>query len=289
MSEELAHEWPSTLNLNSLETAYSSIDSIREQLFANHLIILRGIGNISVKEFADFASQLGELEQPLANTVVDEMDGRVEVLQRKVNDNHYRHSLSEATTSALRKPSSFYWHADRSFLPQPSFLTATRIVTAPEVGGATDFINTELAYASLAENDAIALRGLVGVHSYAYYHKKLAGDNIYTSEETAKKRALYPPVEHPLVMAHPITRKSLVYTSPLTLERVLGPEEDVLAAENSSVHLLYETKPSYYSHTWTDGDIVIWDNFGVLHRGSASEGERKLQRVTIALPLDTNG
>lgn len=280
--------WPSIMEFNDLETARSSIDVIRDQLFARHLVILKEIGDISVKQFADFASELGELEQPPANAVVHKRDERVEVLQRNVNDHHYKQSLGESDSPTMRKPSSFYWHADRSFLPQPSFLTVTRVVTTPEVGGATDFINTELAYESLPEEDMTALNNLVGVHSYAYYHEKLAGEKIYTSDTVAQKRARYPPAKHPLVATHPITRKPAAYISPLTLERVLGPAKAVLTAERAFAYMLDETKSPYYSHEWGDGDIVIWDNFGVLHRGNASEGPRELQRVTIALPDETS-
>lgn len=286
MSKELAGAWPPTLEFDHLDAVHASVSTVKERLFVNHLVILKGIGDMSVQQFADFTSQLGELERPLANTTVHSTDQRVEILQRKASDNHYQHSLNEQTISTMRKPSSFYWHADRSFLARPSFLTATRVVTAPEVGGTTDFINTELAYASLTKEDATLLKNLIGVHSYAHYHEKLAGEGIYTSDEVAQKHALYPQVEHPLVTAHPITGRVAAYISPLTLERVLGSEEDVIAAKDILASMLDETKPSYYSHTWRDGDVVIWDNFGVLHRGSASQGERELQRVTIALPYE---
>jgi alpha-ketoglutarate-dependent taurine dioxygenase len=284
MSKEFTDTWPITFELDSLEAAHGSISVIQERLYANHLVILKGIGSISVREFANFASQLGELEQPLDDSVTHRLDEKVEVLQRKASDVHYNHSLDEATTSTMRKPSSFYWHADRSFLPQPSFLTITRVVVAPETGGATDFINTEIAYELLAAEDATALKGLVGVHSYAYYHEKLAGKGMYTPTEVNQKHAYYPPVEHPLVATHPITGEPVAYISPLTLERVLGPDKDVATTNNAFASILDETKPSYYSHTWNDGEIVIWDNLGVLHRGSVSEGPRELQRVTTALP-----
>ncbi len=282
MSKESANAWPVTFELNSLEAAHISISAIQEQLYASHLVILKGIGSISVREFADFASQLGELEQPLDDSTIHDEDNRVEVLQRKVSDIHYRHSLDEITASTVRKPSSFYWHADRSFLPQPSFLTLTRVVVTPETGGTTDFINTEIAYELLTTEDAMALKGLMGIHSYAYYHEKLAGKGVYTQAEVNQKCAFYPPVEHPLVTMHPITGKPVAYVSPLTLERVLGADKDVAAAHNALTSILDETKPSYYSHTWNDSDIVLWDNLGVLHRGSVSEGPRELHRVTTA-------
>jgi alpha-ketoglutarate-dependent taurine dioxygenase len=284
MSKEFVNAWPITLELDSLEAAHGSISSIQERLYANHLVVLKGIGSISVREFADFASQLGELERPLDDSVTHELDERVEVLQRKASDIHYCHSLDEATTLTVRKPSSFYWHADRSFLPQPSFLTLTRVVVTPEAGGTTDFINTEIAYELLTAEAATALKSLIGIHSYAYYHEKLAGEGIYTPTELNQKHAFYPPVEHPLVATHPVTGKSVAYVSPLTLERVLGPDKDVAIANNALTSILDEARPSYYSHAWNNGDVVIWDNLGVLHRGSISEGPRELQRVTTALP-----
>lgn len=84
-----------------------------------------------------------------------------------------------------------------------------------------------MAHKALPDEDRLALSGLMGLHSYACYHEILAGEKIYTQSETAQKRILYPPVEHPIIMSHPITERPVPYISPLTLQQVLGAEKGV--------------------------------------------------------------
>ena len=56
------------------------------------------------------------------------------------------------------------------------------------------------------------------------------------------------------------------------------------------LHELLElaTQPTnIYSHRWSDGDVVIWDNRSVLHRATAYDTERHrrlMQRTTVGNP-----
>ena len=276
-------EWPITLEYDGANDVSKSSAEIRDHVFANHLVVIKGMGGMAVQEFANFAMLFGEPETPLENTTLHPLDARVEVLKRTSHDVHYQHALTEASEpGGTRKPSSFYWHADRSFLPQPSSLTITRVVQSPRQGGNTEFINTEIAYAALNDEQKDRLMGLVGVHSYAFYHAHLAGADKYTPEEISQKEALYPPVTHPIVQQHPVTGNSVAYTSPLTLAGFTDPEKG-MEAQSTLEAILAEDQPAFYSHAWQTGDVVIWDNHGVLHRGSPSTGERELHRMTLSL------
>lgn len=54
-----------------------------------------------------------------------------------------------------------------------------------------------------------------------------------------------------------------------------------------TVHYLFEhstREDNIYRHAWSAGDIVIWDNACVLHRGDRSEviGDRVMHRGIVA-------
>lgn len=269
---------PELIEVRSIDNI--DIDKLKEQLYDIHLVVIRQAGKCAIKEFTEFGEQLGRLEEPLANAVLHPEDTRVEVIKRKADDAHY----TKLNPPGLRNPSSFYWHADRSFLEQPSFLTLTRIVQLSATGGATDFINTAQAYVTLDDNVKEALSARIGVHDYAYYHECLSG-MPFTQAEIAAKRLAFPPVNHRLVQPHPITGEPVAYLSPLTLQNMSELVKDSSTCTGMQA-ILDELAPTFYRHHWQLGDIVVWDNFGVLHRGRASTGDRQLERLTIALPID---
>jgi alpha-ketoglutarate-dependent taurine dioxygenase len=281
-------KWPITLEYDSANGASKSSAEIRDRVFTNHLVVIKGMGGMAVQEFANFAMLFGKPEEPLDNTTLHPLDDRVEVLERTSHDVLYQRVITDmAESAATRNPSSFYWHADRSFLSEPSSLTITRIVRSPQEGGNTEFINTEIAYAALSDEQKDRLMGLVGVHSYAFYHAHLAGADKYTPEEILQKEAQYPPVTHPVVQQHPVSGSAVPYTSPLTLAGFTDPEKGV-EAQDALKAVLAEDQPAFYSHAWQTGDVVIWDNNGILHRGSPSTGERELHRMTLSLSKENN-
>jgi alpha-ketoglutarate-dependent sulfate ester dioxygenase len=86
---------------------------------------------------------------------------------------------------------------------------------------------------------------------------------------------------HPLVWTHRSGRKSLV----------LGASADYIVGmdRGEGRTLLDElleraTVPDrVYSHSWSIGDTVIWDNRGVLHRAAPydPESQREMLRTTV--------
>jgi alpha-ketoglutarate-dependent 2,4-dichlorophenoxyacetate dioxygenase len=104
------------------------------------------------------------------------------------------------------------------------------------------------------------------------------GDRQYTPEDLAK----YPSVEWPVVRTHPGSRrKTLFIGAHVTriVERPV-PEGRLLLAEL----LEHATQRRFvYRHTWRPGDLVIWDNRAVLHRGRRYDlsQRRELRRSTV--------
>ena len=77
-------------------------------------------------------------------------------------------------------------------------------------------------------------------------------------------------------------RKSLVLGA--TASHIVGMDED--AGKKFLAELLARatTPDRVYRHTWSVGDVVIWDNRGVLHRATPydSDSPRDMHRTTFA-------
>ncbi len=87
--------------------------------------------------------------------------------------------------------------------------------------------------------------------------------------------------EHPLVWTHGSGRKSLVLGA--SADYVVGMDVDAGRALLAELLDRATTPSRVYSHNWSVGDTVIWDNRGVLHRAAPydSTSPREMLRTTV--------
>ena len=169
------------------------------------------------------------------------------------------------------------WHSDSSFKQPSAKYSLLLACILPEQGGETEFADMRAAYDALPDDVRGEIEGLVVEHS-AFHSRIQLGDQQYTPEDLAK----YPTVEWPVVRTHPGSqRKTLFIGAHAT--RIVDwpvPEGRLLLAEL----LEHATQRQFvYRHTWRPGDLVIWDNRAVLHRGRRYDLSlrRELRRSTV--------
>jgi alpha-ketoglutarate-dependent taurine dioxygenase len=93
--------------------------------------------------------------------------------------------------------------------------------------------------------------------------------------------ARFPEKIHPLVWTHRSGRKSLVLGSSTT--RIVGMEGEEGRALLNELQA-WATQPKFvYRHEWAVGDLVIWDNTGVMHRVEPypPDSGRMMHRTTL--------
>ena len=90
-----------------------------------------------------------------------------------------------------------------------------------------------------------------------------------------------PPKVHPLIWTHESGRKSLVLGATTEGVEGMGPDEGRAFLDEL---LERSTRPDrVYRHEWSVGDLVMWDNTGVLHRACPYEptSPRDMHRTTL--------
>lgn len=168
------------------------------------------------------------------------------------------------------------WHADSTFQSLPVKYSMLSAVVVTEEGGETQWADLRAAWDALPEKTRRYIEGRTARHS-AFHSRICLGDDSYTEEQLKR----FPPVERPLVHVHPGSGRTVLYPS-VHIDRVSGltvPEGRLLVAEL----LEHATQPAFvYTHTWSLGDYVMWDNRSTLHRGKRYDqsARRDLRRTT---------
>jgi alpha-ketoglutarate-dependent sulfate ester dioxygenase len=184
-------------------------------------------------------------------------------------------------SSAAYLRATFDWHID-GCTPVgdecPQKATVLSAIHVAERGGETEFANSYAAYDALSEDEKQRYASLRVVHSLEASQRRVTPDP--TPEQLARWRARRTH-EHPLVWTHQSGRKSLVLGA--SADHIVGMDIDegrLLLAEL----LRRATVPEkIYSHRWSVGDTVIWDNRGVLHRAAPYDprSPREMLRTTV--------
>ena len=206
--------------------------------------------------------------------------GRVEVFPHNDPPEIFRVTLDPSKNpAAAYLRGTFDWHIDGCTDDVPIMATVLSAHAVAASGGETEFASSYQAYESLsAEEQALAESTRV-VHSFE------AAQRLINDDPSPEELALWrrrPSKEHPLVWRHQSGRRSLVLGA--TTSHVVGMEPDEGRALLDGLLDKSTTPEQVYRHEWAVGDMVIWDNRGVLHRALPYDptSPRDMHRCTLA-------
>jgi alpha-ketoglutarate-dependent taurine dioxygenase len=178
--------------------------------------------------------------------------------------------------SARYLKGTFDWHIDGMTDDIPIMATLLSAHVLADSGGETEFASAYHAYESLTDAEKEEFEQLSVVHTI-----EAAQRSLNPSEKEREHLRQRPSKTHPLVWTHASGRKSLVLG--VTADHVVGMEPE--ESEAFLIGLLERvTAPErVYRHSWTVGDLVIWDNRGVLHRVCPYDesSPRDMHRTTL--------
>ena len=240
--------------------------------------VLRALGEHSVirfprqaltaRQLADFSARFGKLETNVASTHFQE-PGIPEVMTlSNIVENGRPIGLADAGQS---------WHTDMSYSRTIAFANVLYGVRIPRRDGkplgATEFSNMHAAYEGLPADLRRRLEGMTVLHDFNKFWEMMRrekGSKRAPLSEAQRKQK--PPVAHPIFLEHPITRRKVLYANPGYSMRIneLPQEESDEILEFLFVHQL---KPEFrFRHQWSEGDVLMWENFGTIHNAIADYG-----------------
>jgi alpha-ketoglutarate-dependent taurine dioxygenase len=207
--------------------------------------------------------------------------GRCEVLPGATGEHPEIFTVSldpTKTPSAEYLKGTFVWHIDGMTEDIPIMATVLSARAVAERGGETEFASTYAAYDDLSAEEKESFESVRVVHTFEAAQRTHKPDP--SPEELAwwRKR---PSKTHPLIWTHESGRKSLVLGA--TTDSVVGMEPEEGRAFLDGL-LARATRPErVYRHEWSVGDLVIWDNTGVLHRACPYDpnSPREMHRTTL--------
>ena len=227
-------------------------------LFEEHSALL-----FRAQDFGDAAHlELARAFGPIEDRKADERKPGEEFTIPKVTNVQSDSSLDgDMDLHKLHLASNLLWHADSTFMPTPAL---TNILTARVVateGGETELASTRAAWTAMHEELRARIRDRGIWHHYSVSRARI-------SPELAR---------HPMFHKWPATHWKAVWTNPVNGREALYIASHAYKVdgydEAESAELLDElmefcTQPEFtYSHQWEVGDVLIWDQRAVLHRG----------------------
>lgn len=169
------------------------------------------------------------------------------------------------------------WHTDYTFKEAAGkySLLAARVV--PSDGGETQFADMRAAYDALPEAMQARLEGLVAEHSLLYSRGTI-GFTDFSEAETAR----LPSAPQLLVRVHPGSRRKTLYLAShaMHIHGMPVPEGRILLRDLME----HATQREFvYTHRWSPGDLVLWDNRCTMHRAREYDARqvRELHRTTV--------
>jgi alpha-ketoglutarate-dependent taurine dioxygenase len=174
---------------------------------------------------------------------------------------------------------NFFWHIDGATQAVPQKATLLSAIDVAEEGGDTEFASTYAAYEALRSSERAEIDELQVVHSFAAAQRRTSPDPT-PDELDAWSRV--PERVHPLVWQRSDGRRSMLLG--VTADHVVGWSRSESEALLGRL-LDWSTQSEFVlRHQWRRGDLVIWDNTGLLHRALPFEptSPRLLHRTTLA-------
>ncbi len=242
-------------------------DAVLDALEHNGVLVFRGL-QLAPETQVDFCRLLGEVDHSA--------DGHHPVA------GIYPISLNPAKNSSAEiLKATFDWHID-GCTPLgdecPQKATVLSAVQVAEWGGETEFANSYAAYEELSDEEKDRFGSLRVVHSLEASQRRVHPDPSEKQLAGWRSRRTH---EHPLVWTHRSGRKSLVLGA--SADYVVGMDLDGGRALLQELLERATKADKVYSHQWSVGDTVIWDNRGVLHRAAPYDptSQREMLRTTV--------
>jgi taurine dioxygenase len=180
------------------------------------------------------------------------------------------------------------WHKDSIYTDKLNHGGLLWAQVVPEQGGHTGFIDQIAAYDAMPQRLKDKCEGLNVLYIYTrdsweskFGEHPEARVRLSAFQMTTEKDMKRPRSVHPMVFVQPETGRKVINVSPWFADGIEGMENaegDALLRE--VIEHIVAPGREYYHH-WTPGEMVLWDNWRMLHCASGTPmGMKRLMRRT---------
>jgi alpha-ketoglutarate-dependent 2,4-dichlorophenoxyacetate dioxygenase len=265
--------------IDAARASEADVAFIREAMKTHCVVVLPGQA-IDGDEQADFAARFGELDS-YEKMSGDYARGMRKDLLNVSNLGEDGKPVGSEDRRRLLDMGNRFWHTDASFKHVPAHLSMLYGITVTRDGGETQFADMRVAWDSLDDDRKELVEGLAAEHS-STTARRFLGFNDFREDNPAVTNR----VTHDLVRVLPETGRKTLYLSSHA-DHIVGmpvPNGRLLLSELTE----HATRPeNVFTHVWSAGDLVIWDNRCTMHRSCryrADRETRQLRRASTVAP-----
>lgn len=222
--------------------------------FLEYGVLIFPEANINTSQQITFSERFGKIEILTGNPLIKSLyvcnvDTKGNVLP--LDDDNFR---------IIR--GNEYWHTDSSYMPVSAKASCISALTIPDGGGETCWADMRLAYDELEIELKQKVSILSAYHSF-FYSQNVLGQKVEVGSRYGFHDKGCP--LRPLVKIHPETDRKALY---IGRHAFRIPDLDDSDAQELLEHLQNHAchEARVFEHTWSVGDVAIWDNRCVMHR-----------------------
>jgi alpha-ketoglutarate-dependent taurine dioxygenase len=241
-----------------------------EDAFHEHAALVFPAQFLSEEAQVAFGRRFGKIE------ILRENATAVQITNKKPDGSHYE--PDEFRFKALRGNEG--WHMDSTYMPLAAKAGLLSAIEVPPSGGETELADMRSAFDALDENTKNRIAELSAYHSLYASQAKIGhivetGSGYGYHDKGAPLR--------PLIKIHPVTGRKVLCVGRHAY-RIPGMDDSEAQPLLDGLLDSACQAPRVYTHHWTPGDLIIWDNRCVLHRARPYDFSqtRILQATRIA-------
>lgn len=222
--------------------------------FLEHAVLIFPEANVNTSQQITFSERFGKIEILTGNPLIKSLyvcnvDTKGNVLP--LDDDNFRIVRGNE-----------YWHTDSSYMPVSAKASCISALTIPDGGGETCWADMRSAYSELNSEIKKEIATLSAYHSF-YYSQDVLGQKVEVGSRYGFHNKGCP--LRPLVKMHPETHTKALYIGRHAF-RIPGIEDEEARdlLDRLKEHACHQSR--VFEHSWTAGDVAIWDNRCVMHK-----------------------
>ena len=176
-----------------------------------------------------------------------------------------------------------HWHHDQIYRLRPASGSIFQAAEMPADDGRTSWCNTALAWDAMPEKLRKKIEGKRATAKYGYRPSSSFQRDFADKKTIEDIHAKTPEATHDIILTNPATGQRSIFLDPNKTCAIEGVPADGMQPllDELFAHILQDR--FVYTHSWRNGDVIMWDNARLLHRRDPFDEKlpRFAKRTTI--------